>query len=461
MVLEYDDAEIGRIYYIMVDGCGSHTCTYEFTSFEGVLFPNYVIDSSTVCGEFDLGVLCSNEVFEWVLSDSMVDEWKWDIRSPFRINGAKSGTAQGDTVLRDTLVNLLHLAHDLTYSIIGFANDEPIRLYRIRVRVNPTIPLFLGTVCETAEDTITLNPNLGGSHRDYEYLWHDGTTDTVFQYVGPATYALTVTDKDGCSAEAALMYHTSISVDLNPISDIYCIQSEDPLLLIANTDATAVGPLSFSWSGPGPFTGSGAQIETMSPGWWYCDVIDAYGCVGLDSAWIEPRDNPIALFEIDSIDGYHAFFENTSTDADLFFWSFGDGQSALTVKPGDGENIYAHSGSYTVQLVALNPCGADTAYLTIEIEHATGTPSLAQNPGFLIVPNPNNGSFFVCAERSEEQCQFEIFDLFGRHVYSQELSVGVSGKQEIVIADSGPGVYFAVIRTANARSVIKMLVIEQ
>lgn len=68
-------------------------------------------------------------------------------------------------------------------------------------------------------------------------------------------------------------------------------------------------------------------------------------------------DPPTASFT-SSVFGNTATFSNTSQDGSTFIWNFGNGQSDTDASPS---HTYALPGTYTVQLIAINACGADTA----------------------------------------------------------------------------------------------------
>ncbi len=55
---------------------------------------------------------------------------------------------------------------------------------------------------------------------------------------------------------------------------------------------------------------------------------------------------------------------NSSSDADSYRWDFGDGNTSTATEPG---HTYAEDGTYTVQLIAANECGSDTASQLITI----------------------------------------------------------------------------------------------
>lgn len=68
--------------------------------------------------------------------------------------------------------------------------------------------------------------------------------------------------------------------------------------------------------------------------------------------------------------GQPVAFLNTSTGADGYLWTFGDGHTDTATLPN---NIYQYSGQYNIRLVAYNtiPC-YDTAYATVIVDTQSG-----------------------------------------------------------------------------------------
>ncbi|MCB0683227.1 MAG: PKD domain-containing protein, partial [Saprospiraceae bacterium] len=79
--------------------------------------------------------------------------------------------------------------------------------------------------------------------------------------------------------------------------------------------------------------------------------------------YITVGDVPTADFS-PNLTGNIVDFTNLSTDADSYSWSFGDGGSSTEADP---THTYNQVGMYTVQLIATNECGSDTATVQIEV----------------------------------------------------------------------------------------------
>lgn len=77
---------------------------------------------------------------------------------------------------------------------------------------------------------------------------------------------------------------------------------------------------------------------------------------------------PIAAFST-VVDGGVAMFNNTSAEAFLYEWDFGDGNSSTEPQPS---HEYNSAGDYEVCLIATNDCFSDTLCQTVSIMDASG-----------------------------------------------------------------------------------------
>jgi PKD repeat protein len=71
---------------------------------------------------------------------------------------------------------------------------------------------------------------------------------------------------------------------------------------------------------------------------------------------VRARQIPQASF-VPIVNGPTSFFLNGTNDGDDYFWIFGDGETSNEPFPA---HSYEHGGTYSVSLIAQNPCGIDT-----------------------------------------------------------------------------------------------------
>ena len=75
-------------------------------------------------------------------------------------------------------------------------------------------------------------------------------------------------------------------------------------------------------------------------------------------------------------------FENLSSNANAFYWDFGDGDTSSAINP---THVYTHFGNYTVKLIASGgSCGMDSVLKTEYVSVDTANPCL-----YAIPPNGN------------------------------------------------------------------------
>ncbi len=93
--------------------------------------------------------------------------------------------------------------------------------------------------------------------------------------------------------------------------------------------------------------------------------------------YITVLDQPVAAFTTTATPGSASvIFANNSANAISFTWFFGDGNSSNSTQP---THIYGSDGTYDVQLIARNACGADTVMQRVIIETAPTADFAAQN----------------------------------------------------------------------------------
>ncbi len=112
-------------------------------------------------------------------------------------------------------------------------------------------------------------------------------------------------------------------------------------------------------------------------------------------------------------------FTNNTQNADTYAWDFGDGTLSNEKNP---EHSYAHSGTYTVKLIATNECGNETKEKSL-VFNKVKTSDLGFNK-FNLFPNPNNGEFNLEMETQESGFyEFKIYNSTGLLVLNEKKSI--------------------------------------
>src|SRR5690606_26549350 len=102
------------------------------------------------------------------------------------------------------------------------------------------------------------------------------------------------------------------------------------------------------------------------------------------------------------VNGKTVTFTNTSQNAVIYNWDFGDGQTSTSISPS---HTFAAPGTYTVELTASDSCSrSDDHSVTITIT-ATGLHQLQNENSFSVYPNPAQDVLFITASDEVEELQ--------------------------------------------------------
>jgi PKD repeat protein len=103
-----------------------------------------------------------------------------------------------------------------------------------------------------------------------------------------------------------------------------------------------------------------------------------------------------------------AFFTNSSSNAETYFWDFGDGNFSSDENPW---HEYTTAGTYTAMLIVSNGgCASDTMTFTINVGAAN---LLELNEELVVFPNPFTDNITI---ECEADAFFRLFDAQGREV---------------------------------------------
>ena len=163
------------------------------------------------------------------------------------------------------------------------------------------------------------------------------------------TYSVTGTTNEGCTGTA------SVTVTVHPLPTInflvnsaHCGQSDGSILLNING---AVPPYTFIWSNGY----MDANLSNIVAGNYIVTVTDAIGCMSIANIYVEDLPGPTANFtfkpQMTTIENPIIYFQNYSTGATSYYWTFGDDNSSEEYAPN---HVYMEPGSYHVVLYAID-----------------------------------------------------------------------------------------------------------
>jgi len=189
------------------------------------------------------------------------------------------------------------------------------------------------------------------------FFWNTGDTTRELSNLGGGTYSVTVTDANGCSAEA------NTEVDAPPLLDVFiggqaalCEGATDAIIEAIPSGGTE--PFAFQWN-----TGDTTdRLDNIGPGTYIVTVTDPNGCEAIDSTTIDAIPAPIVTIEaselvcggVDTASAVTTVSGGTAPYS--YLWNTGDTTSNLS---GLG------TGMYIVTVTDINGC---TAMDTVSIE---------------------------------------------------------------------------------------------
>jgi hypothetical protein len=140
-------------------------------------------------------------------------------------------------------------------------------------------------------------------------------------------------------------------------------------------------------------------------------------------------------------------------------WDFGDGLTDFRLNP---PHLFAERKLYSVRLIAVNDCGRDTIFKSIDLR-PNGVQDVAQAFDLKCFPNPFDDALsvqFYVSERST--IRFELYDVAGKlvDILSQKADYTEGAYQHnFSVREMPKGVYFLKLVTEKGmvfRRVVKM-----
>lgn len=194
------------------------------------------------------------------------------------------------------------------------------------------------------------------------WLWDfgDGGTSTnqnpLYTYAVTDTYTVCLIATNACGSDTTCM--TVITGCNTPIA---AFTDSTNNLTVTFTDQSTQGPTGWLWDfGDGNTSTNQNPTHTYATAGTYTvclTVSNACGFTVTCSTYVVTCPLPSPNYQFTTA-GLQASFQDLSTGSPTgWFWTFGDGGSALAQNP---TYTYTQSGTYTVCLVTSNACGQDT-----------------------------------------------------------------------------------------------------
>ncbi len=283
--------------------------------------------------------------------------------------------------------------------------------------------------------------------------------DPSHTYAMSGDYEVTLTATNGCGS-TSITYTVSVSSFPSAGFSATPLEGCAPQTIQFNSEATS-NTLFWNWSFPGgtpnisdeqnpvivydnPGTYEVSQIVSNNQGFDTLTIVD----------YISIGDIPTANFDLNQTDN-QIILNNTSTNANNYFWNFGDNNGSTDISPS---HEYTSSGDYSITLIATNDCGSDTTSQTVTVE-ITSINKAQQLIDFSIAPNPNEGHFHISIKgQAKAYMSLAVYNLLGQQVWAESLPFMTGTfEQNMDWSFLPPGGY--VVRAEGA--VLRVIVVKQ
>lgn len=284
----------------------------------------------------------------------------------------------------------------------------------------PTVDL--GAAQETCEgNSVLLN---AGTFNTYN--WSTLETSSSITVSSSGTYSVTVSDENGCEA------NDNVLVTINSLPEVSL--GNDTTICSGNSLVLNPGTfVDYIWSD----NATVASKTINSAGLYAVTVTDNNGCEGSASINIYTQDLPVSQFS-ETENGDEITFTNSSSNANIYTWNFGDGETSNEINP---IHTFSSTGTFVVELTAENSCGTDVSNTTIII---VSSQDIKSNEDVNIYPNPTNSNIFI--EASNAFTSYQISDISGKIILTDDINSSIT---KIDMSNYSKGIYFIKLYTNN------------
>lgn len=295
----------------------------------------------------------------------------------------------------------------LTYICTGTDANGCQNTDQVLVTVNPSPTVNAGNdqaVC--AGTSVTLSAS-GASN----YVWNNGVTNGIaFTPGSTQTYTVTVS-ANGCQAT------DQVTVTVNPLPTVNA-GTDQSICIGGTTTLSGSGTQSYIWNNG---VSDGVSFAPGSTQTYTVTGTDANGCTDTDQITITVVPIPTASVSADVTSGSPTLtvnFDNNSTNATTYHWSFGDGFQANASTSAGQQYGYTIPGEYVVVLTAANGACVDTDTLVIIVIPVPDPIVVVPN---IFTPNGdhNNDQFFLDVSYAKS-VKVQIVNRWGDKMYDYD-----------------------------------------
>lgn len=302
-------------------------------------------------------------------------------------------------------------------------------------------------ICTGNDGKIKLNSVLIDTA--YTYQWSvPGQTTSSLNNLGLGVYSYTVTDSDPASPRSGCKYIGRATIN-PPVNTTVTTNANTTCNTPVNISGQSDLPIQYQWSpsaGVSSPNSLNTTIQTTQSQQYILTTTDG-GCIKTYSVNIHVDYPSNFSYTTNSLSVTFSMSNPNYCNGNGFLWDFGNGMQN-TVAPNPSVT-YSTPGLYTACLKCGNVPQACVACITFSLPSTTsgGTDVSVFEykdtfSGIKCYPNPNNGNFFIDAEK---EISVIITNVLGETILKQKLQ---AGKTELDLTLHSDGIYF--IKSENS-----------
>jgi hypothetical protein len=279
------------------------------------------------------------------------------------------------------------------------------------------------------------------------YQWTGGGTNSSIIVSEEGAYTVTGIDANGCESVSepvnATVGNTAV-LNVSPPDPAIC--SGQPITLTADP-----GFSNYLWS-----TGqTGPTITVTTGGLFTVTAVDPGGCNGVSpTITVASGQDPISNFNYFQPNQLTATFNNTSQNANNYFWDFdGLGTSELQ----SPSFTFPSPGIYYVSLSTNNSCGEDDIVKIVSIS-SVGIAKLDGIDHIALFPNPVQDVLNIAFEFANQgRLTVDIFNMSGKQITSRSFNGNGFIQETFDFSNLSAGLYVIRFISGNSVSYAKVI----
>lgn len=294
---------------------------------------------------------------------------------------------------------------------------------------------------------------VAGGSAPFYYLWSNGSTTQDLTNVIKASYTVTVTDANGCSASKINVVSQPASVLSANISktNVRCKGAQVGVATVNATGGTS--PYNYLWNTiPAKTT---KTITGLAAGSYNCLITDFNGCTKSITVVISEPAQLVVLITKTNVttsggsDGTATAMPAGGTGPYAYVWNTIPLKTTATIT-GLSAGIYSvkvtdSKGCYKIATITITQPSPRNAGGLTERENVIA--------GFTVYPNPTEGFLHIKLQSvKEEYCTVLLIDITGREIFTDRMDIH-KGLNHIEMNLSGfsSGIYMLLCRTTTGQ----------